>query len=306
MPVAQIYISRGGEQFGPFSAEDIGRLIENGHFSWEDLAWREGFEEWSPLHLVFPAAGAEASLRARQVSAEAGEEPAPFFHELLRAFIYPFRGAGAWAILLFGTILITVMSVAGIVPVVGFILTVLITGYYIAFLFKIIRETAVGEQEVAEFPGLQDIWDDVLRPLAQMFFAILFCILPFVLATGFVEEGPEELSWLPLALLGAGLFYLPMVLLATVIFNSLFTALNPFLSVPAISRIFLRYLVVVLLLGATVIGHELLGDLLAERMHSLAALPVVSFISFYLGIIQARILGLIYRTSKDRIGWFNR
>lgn len=300
----QIYITKTDERFGPFSAEDILPLIQNGHFAWDDLAWREGFEDWAPLHQVVE--GVEPAPKSVSLPVEEEEASPSFFRELLLAFYYPFRGAHAWMILLFGTIMVMMMTVVSYAYIFGLFATVFLTGYYVAFLFKIIRETAIGEQEVAEFPGLQDLWDDVLRPLAQVFFALLVCLLPAVLAAGFLENYSDELSWVPFVLLAGGLFYLPMVLLATVIFNSLLTALNPVLVIPAISRIFLRYLVIVILLGVTVIGHQLLADALNERLQALAAVPIVSFVSFYMGIIQARILGLIYRTSKEQIGWFNR
>lgn len=307
MPPPVIYITKGNERFGPFSAEQILPLVQNGHFSWGDLAWREGLEDWAPLHQVVEDLTMEDGLPERVILPLEEEEPEPsFFRELLLAFFYPFRGAHAWMILLFGTILVMMMAAVGYAFIFGLFASIFLTGYYIAFLFKIIQETAIGEQEVAEFPGFQDIWDDVLRPLAQVFFAIVACLLPAFLAARFLRDGPDELQVLPFVLVLAGLFYLPMVLLATVIFNSLLTALNPVLVVPAISRIFLRYLVIVLLLAATLIGHDLLAGALNERLQIFVAVPVVSFISFYMGIIQARILGLIYRTGKEQIGWFNR
>jgi len=33
---------------------------------------------------------------------------------------------------------------------------------------------------------------------------------------------------------------------------------------------------------------------------------VVSFLSLYFTTLQMRILGILYFTNKDRLGWFNR
>lgn len=299
-----IYITKAGEQFGPFPSDQITALIENGHFAWDDLAWRDGFEQWAPLHQIYQdLAGEVLSKSVRLVEDE--EKPASFLNELLMAFVYPFRGDGAWVILLFGILLAVIFAIIRFAMLFGVAASILLTGYCIAFLFKIIMETATGEQDVAELPGLQNMWDDMLRPFFQVVFAVLTCLLPYILAAWHLEDGPSELSWLPFVLLAGGLFYLPMVLMAMVIFNSLLTALNPILVFPAISRIFLRYLVVVIILGAILIGYGIAAEALDQSLHWFVAYPVVTLVTFYTGIIQARILGLIYRTNAERIGWFN-
>jgi|GEM_PF-3264312 len=48
----QIHISRDGQQFGPYSEEEIKQHIEAGKFSQDDLAWTEGQADWTPLSNV--------------------------------------------------------------------------------------------------------------------------------------------------------------------------------------------------------------------------------------------------------------
>lgn len=45
----QIYILRNGEQYGPYSKEDIGQHLLEGSLLSDDLAWHEGRETWFPL-----------------------------------------------------------------------------------------------------------------------------------------------------------------------------------------------------------------------------------------------------------------
>lgn len=302
--MTDIFIAKQDEQFGPYPWRQIPGLVENGDFTWDDPAWHEGMDRWEPLHVLYERLAAAAPPPSAELVEE--EEPA-FFSALPRAFLYPFRGPNSWPVLLFGTILIAITSVVYIFPLFGLIGGVLLSGYYIAYLFRVVMETVGGEEDVAEFPGLNDLWDDVLVPFLRMLVATVGCLLPGIFAIAFVsEEG--ALSWLPAGLMWAGLFYLPMALLCTIMFNSVRTGLNPFLIVPAIFRIFLRYVVIVVFLAGVIAGQDALQKYLAS--HDLipfyVSFPAFGFLGFYLGIVQARILGLIYYTSASRLGWFTR
>lgn len=71
-----IYITKEGEQLGPFSADDIILLIDNGHFSWDDLGWREGLEEWVSLQEIFEEMGAKGEAApARRHLEEKDKQP---------------------------------------------------------------------------------------------------------------------------------------------------------------------------------------------------------------------------------------
>lgn len=50
-----ILIYRNNEQFGPYSEEEASQHLESGALSREDLAWREGMEQWVPLHELIPS-----------------------------------------------------------------------------------------------------------------------------------------------------------------------------------------------------------------------------------------------------------
>jgi len=48
----EIYILRDGQETGPFTEEVTQSLLKQGSVLINDLAWREGLEQWSPLHSV--------------------------------------------------------------------------------------------------------------------------------------------------------------------------------------------------------------------------------------------------------------
>jgi hypothetical protein len=46
---AQIFISRDGQTYGPYSKEACGTFLSSGELFQDDLAWREGLDAWCPL-----------------------------------------------------------------------------------------------------------------------------------------------------------------------------------------------------------------------------------------------------------------
>ena len=47
----EYYISKNGEEFGPFLVEDIVGKVGRGSLERGDLCWKEGMVEWEPIHL---------------------------------------------------------------------------------------------------------------------------------------------------------------------------------------------------------------------------------------------------------------
>ncbi|MBA3572838.1 MAG: DUF4339 domain-containing protein [Pyrinomonadaceae bacterium] len=50
------YIYKDNEQHGPFEDEEVIVSLQNGSVSPDDLAWRDGFEEWTRLGSLYPSA----------------------------------------------------------------------------------------------------------------------------------------------------------------------------------------------------------------------------------------------------------
>jgi hypothetical protein len=60
-----IYISRNKEKFGPYTAEDVQALINQGVLAEMDYAWAEGASEWAPLSKID---GLDFSQEKKQVN----------------------------------------------------------------------------------------------------------------------------------------------------------------------------------------------------------------------------------------------
>jgi hypothetical protein len=50
----QWYLSRNGQQHGPFSDADVANFARLGQLQVNDLIWREGFASWRPALTIFP------------------------------------------------------------------------------------------------------------------------------------------------------------------------------------------------------------------------------------------------------------
>ncbi|HEY5915095.1 MAG TPA: hypothetical protein VJA21_31260, partial [Verrucomicrobiae bacterium] len=96
-------------------------------------------------------------------------------------------------------------------------------------------------------------------------------------------------------------------------------AANPLVVLPAIVKVPGEYLVTVILM-AFVFGARFLGGtmvaVLAGGAYSTRSMSVLlisfamrglwSFVVIYLLTVNMRLLGILYLTKKDRLGWFSR
>lgn len=303
--MSDIFILKDGQQMGPFRPLDVRALVDHGHFQWSDDAWTDGMEEWQPLQEAITVALQSEAPSPPAVSSSPREEQPErtFFEELPRALLYPFTGDGRY-FLFFGTIGALALKVVGIVPVIGWIAALLLAGYFFAYMFKIVRETAVGENEMAGFPELTDVWDDVVRPFSQVLLIFIGCLVPAVAAGVLLVQEVHQLVWLPELLLLAGLVYLPMALLIVAVFDSVLGALNPLIGIPSILRVPLRYLVILMMFFALAIVRAVIGQLTEWGLPTWAGLLVLAFLGFYTAIVQARLLGLIFKTGAADLNWF--
>ncbi|MCX7868308.1 MAG: hypothetical protein N2438_14520, partial [Limisphaera sp.] len=118
------------------------------------------------------------------------------------------------------------------------------------------------------------------------------------------EPFGEELS--ALAALGTaalGALVFPMGMMALTMLDRI-GALNPVLLVISFFRIPLQYLVAAAVFEVIMALYWFGGDLLAWIL-PLPILPAVvfAFVSLYLLAVGMRILGLLYRANRRRLGW---
>jgi hypothetical protein len=186
------------------------------------------------------------------------------------------------------------------------VLTVFGVGYLISYLQRILTSSAMGKEEMPDWPDASEFGEDILAPFLQLLGTALACFLPALAVSLFV---PHDNPWAGPALAAAivyGCVCFPMAFLAVSMFSSV-AAVNPLLVIPSILRIPLQYLLTVLLLGG-VLALRWTGEAFLENLLPIPILVriVFGFAGLYLLTVEMRILGLLYLANKDRLGWFNR
>jgi hypothetical protein len=236
-----------------------------------------------------------------------------FAQRVPAALLYPLRGDG-FILLFTGGLLYLLMDGAGIVSrfagMVGVLaivfLTVLGSGYLVAYMRRIVTSSAAGENTLPDWPDLSDLGSDIILPFLQLAGTVAISFAPAIVLTIFPPEDSPWVGGVVIASVLIGCFYFPMAFTAVAMFDSV-TAVNPLLVIPSILKIPLAYLSTVMLFAAVLIlrwlGHTFLPRILPVPILSWS---ICSFLGLYLLIVEMRILGLLYWTKKDELAWFNR
>jgi hypothetical protein len=264
-------------------------------------------------------------LTALQVRIERPVE-AGFFARLPGAFVYPLLGSGI-LVLIVGMLLLAGMSLtyfgmryggarlfAG-----GLIGQVFVGGYLFAYLQNIVHSTACGDREMPDLPGMSSVLDDIILPFFRLLGVCLASFAPMIAVAIWAISRGDSTS--PIAVVSAAVFgclYFPMAFLAVATLDSV-AAANPLVVVPSILKVPLEYLVTVVLLGS-VFGAWAVGEVVIPALfgkdpmstHDMTKLLTYcgvtifwGFVDLYLLTVTMRILGLLYLTRKEKLGWHN-
>ena len=250
--------------------------------------------------------GAAAPL---DVPIEVPEEKS-FFRELPRAFVYPFRGAGI-LILIVSTLLFAALEFLSF-GILGILIKTFAIGYLFSYVQNIIHSTAAGDDKLPDLPGMDDVWGGFFRLLGTvlMAFGPAMIVAYFAIAQ---EEPMAGVALIPAIIFGC--IYLPMAFLAVAMKDNVMAS-NPLIVVPSILRVPLEYFVtatlVVGIFGVRWAGDAISGEMgiqafrtrsMTEMLTLFALRALWAFVSVYLLTVTMRILGLLYLTKRDRLGW---
>ncbi len=232
--------------------------------------------------------------------------PRSFYKSIPGAFAYPFKRNGL-VLLITGSLIFGIISffasfqfngklMAGLV---GLVVGAYMTGYIFLYMQTIITSSAIGEEEMPDWPEYESWWDTAALPYFRLVAICAACIAPAVLFAAYAGHVGRLLlvPWLI-----AGCCYAPMAMLAVAMDDSL-AGLNPLLVVPSIMRVPLEYLVSCLLVGLLVFMLSAL-KFLTDFLHQPFVGQILGmFCTLYIMVVEMRLLGLLYYTRKDRLGW---
>ncbi len=252
-------------------------------------------------HELTPGLQGPAEQTATEAVEPAGEPRLPW---LIDAFLYPFNLAGIihlvslW--LLVNLLCPAVMEYLGLGPEYVPLVYTLPVAYVVYYLAACIRDSAGGAHRAPDFwmsPGDSSKWD-CLSEFVQVVGCFAVCFWP--VSVYYIAR--ERADWIYWLLLAGGGFFLPMILLAVVWFDS-HSGLNPRLIVGSMSRTFVPYSVLVLLLAGAALLFVKLG-LKTYGFYRPLPLPfVLRLVQLYLLFVAAGLLGRFYQRYKERLNW---
>jgi phage FluMu protein Com len=216
---------------------------------------------------------------------------------ILDIFLYPTSMSGLINLGIFWMLPILLGLIARLMPIrliwgiVGFI----IGGYMFYYFIECIRDSALGGIRAPENIGnLPDMGDAVSQFMEIIASAVLFWG-PVSFYFIFTRK-TDTIYWL---LLGYGIFFFPMGLLALAMFRSS-AAFNPFVWIMSIFSTFFQYCGLVLFFCV-------LGWLVSRIMSSFRGALLFAFIFnavfVYLAMVGAHLLGRFYYLNSKKLNW---
>lgn len=175
---------------------------------------------------------------------------------------------------------------------------VVLTGYSLYCLSDYIRDSTGGSRRAPEIDislsALFNAWE-LIWPILSTFICIAVCAVPllvYLISTG----KADIIFWL---LVTYGVLFLPMVLMAVTLFDSL-RALNPILIIASMINVFLPYSGLVLLFFA-VCG--IVAVILIIMPQSFIISYILGTVCIYLAIVMSHVLGRFCYQYKERLNW---
>lgn len=229
---------------------------------------------------------------------------------ILDVFLYPTSTSGLINLGIFWILPILLGLAARILPIpfIWGIASLIVVSYMCYFFMECIRDSASGgiraPENIASMPDMGDTVTQVLEIVASVviFWGPLGAYLMYKVFWQSVEANSpydpktDTFFWL---LLGYGIFFFPMGLLALAMFNST-SAFNPFLWIASIFSTFFQYCGMVLFF--CILGW-LFSRIVASFQQSLFFSYLFGAAFIYLAMVAAHLLGRFYYLNSRKLNW---
>ncbi len=184
----------------------------------------------------------------------------------------------------------------------GFLINMAVVLYLYWYVSECIRDSAKGGLRAPEAfatLGLSDMWSQALHIIG----CYLIFLGPVFFYSYFIQK-TDAVFWL---LLGCGVFFFPMGLLACVMFDSI-RGLNPILLIPSIFSTFFQYCGLVLLITGIVLGFKAVqtkqtDNVQTETITMIFLGSVFYLILLYITFVVAHLLGRFYWRYEKKLKW---
>jgi hypothetical protein len=228
---------------------------------------------------------------------------------VIDVFLYPISLSGILHLGMF-TIIPLLISLVGIllgpfgmaVVFPGFLINIAVGLYLYWYVSECIRDSAKGGLRAPEAfatLGLSDMWSQAVHIIG----CFLILLGPVLFYSSFTQK-TDVVFWL---LLGFGIFFFPMGLLACVMFDSI-RGLNPVLLTPSIFSTFFQYCGLVLLITGIVLGFKAIPTIQTDSVQTETITmifldSVFYLILLYITFVVAHLLGRFYWRNQEKLNW---
>ncbi len=220
---------------------------------------------------------------------------------LIDIFLYPLSAAGLTTlgiiiiIPLLINIAIGLLGPFGLLLVIpGFVIRIVIGLYYLWYIAECIRDSADGgiraPETMANAPGLSEMFWQWLRVLVCWFLFVGPAVYYYV-----YTDSTDTIYW---SLVAFAVLFLPMSLLAVVMFDSL-RGINPLLVIGSIFSTFFQYCGLILILAAFMLTIKAVRNISLGRWLAF----ISGYIGIYLILVVAHLLGRFYWRYQEKLNW---
>jgi hypothetical protein len=235
-----------------------------------------------------------------------------FVRQLRSAFAYPFKGDGP-ILLAGGVAFLFVLGYAqqdaGFAGPYGFVpaaaIGIFMVGYVFSYAKSIITSTANGESRPPDWPDLSNWSQDIVSPFGQCVGLIALSFAPAIILNWWHPANETLAHALKLTAIGLGALFAPMGMLSLAMFDTI-GALNPVALVVSILRVPLHYLMAALAFEFVFVVYSNAANVIGSLPVPYLSEAVADFLGFYFTFVGMRMLGLLYWTNKEELGWFRR
>ena len=184
----------------------------------------------------------------------------------------------------------------------GFLLSFAFVIYMYWYFSECVRDSAKGGTRAPDAFAIGDFYE---MPL-QMLYIIACCLIFFAPAGVYylIVKDKDAIFWL---LLAYGIFFFPMGLLATIMFDS-FSGLNPVLLIGSVFGSLFQYCGIVLFFVMILVVPFIIVSLPPENEHFsrytiVIIIGVFYFIMIYISLVSAHLLGRFYWRNQEKLNW---
>jgi hypothetical protein len=182
--------------------------------------------------------------------------------------------------------------------IIGFLVSILLAMYMYWYICECIRDSAAGGLRAPETIGTTPGLGDMLLQLIRILVCFVFFAAPVLIYVHYAQK-TDFIFWL---LLAYAVLFLPMGLLAVVMFDS-FSALNPILLIGSICSTFFQYCGLVLLFCGLGILSVIIALILRQFWIPWVLAYIFSILFIYLLMVTAHLLGRFYWKYQEKLNW---